>query len=320
MSHSRNWRKVAVLLAGFAVIARTEALQARHLAESTRARYMAEGAISRAIWELRNPDPLTRWASDGRGYDFEFEGAKINVAVQDESDQAMSIYRTIVRLFPGCAQAHLYMGMEYLRTNNLKTATLSLLKDKTNEQISSDDFHQSFTRVEWNPKYLISEKQTLLAGAGWVKEQVKTIRYGSADPQHQYTSYAFAQYTFKPMDLKEVNLGLRYDQNNVYGGQLSPKISFTTPIRKNITWNGSLGLGFKAPDFRQLYLDFNNAAGGGYSVLGREVLTSKLAFLQQQGQIAGYLKDISNEGPIKPERSLSVNTGVHINASPAFSA
>ncbi len=76
---------LAVLLAGFAVFSRTEALQARHLAESTRARYMAEVGISRAIWELRNPDPLTRWASDGRGYDFEFEGAKIKVAVQDES-------------------------------------------------------------------------------------------------------------------------------------------------------------------------------------------------------------------------------------------
>ncbi|MBK6817584.1 MAG: hypothetical protein IPG82_19540 [Saprospiraceae bacterium] len=74
------------------------------------------------------------------------------------------------------------------------SAVADYLKDKTNEQISSDDFHQSFTR-EWNPKYLISEKQTLLAGAGWVKEQVKTICYGSADPQHQYTSYAFAQYT-----------------------------------------------------------------------------------------------------------------------------
>jgi general secretion pathway protein K len=76
---------LAVLLSGFAVIARTEALQARHLAESTRARYMAEVGISRAIWELRNPDPLTRWAGDGRSYDFEFEGAKINVAIQDES-------------------------------------------------------------------------------------------------------------------------------------------------------------------------------------------------------------------------------------------
>ena len=57
-------------------------------------------------------------------------------AVQDESDQAMSIYRTIVRLFPGCAQAHLYIGMEYLRTNNLKTATLSLMKAK---EINSTD-------------------------------------------------------------------------------------------------------------------------------------------------------------------------------------
>lgn len=76
---------LAVLLAGFAVVARTEALQARHLAESTRARYMAEVGISRAVWELRNPDPLTRWAGDGRDYEFEFEGAKIVVAIQDES-------------------------------------------------------------------------------------------------------------------------------------------------------------------------------------------------------------------------------------------
>lgn len=76
---------LAVLLAGFAVIARTEALQARHLAESARARYMAEVGISRAVWELRNPDPLTRWAGDGRGYSFEFEGATIDVAIRDES-------------------------------------------------------------------------------------------------------------------------------------------------------------------------------------------------------------------------------------------
>ena len=76
---------LAVLLAGFAVMARTEALQARHLAESTRARYMAEVGISRAVWEMRNQDPLTRWVGDGRSYDFEFEGAKISVGIQDES-------------------------------------------------------------------------------------------------------------------------------------------------------------------------------------------------------------------------------------------
>ena len=65
-----------------------------------------------------------------RSFIYAWVGMAHSFAVQDESDQAMSIYRTIVRLFPGCSQAHLYMGMEYLRTNNLKTATLSLMKAK----------------------------------------------------------------------------------------------------------------------------------------------------------------------------------------------
>jgi anaphase-promoting complex subunit 6 len=48
----------------------------------------------------------------------------------------MSVYRTISRLFPGCYSAHLYMGMEYLRTNNLKTSLLSLHYAK---EINSND-------------------------------------------------------------------------------------------------------------------------------------------------------------------------------------
>ena len=47
-------------------------------------------------------------------------------ASQNESDQAMAAYRTAARLFPGCYYAHLCIGMEYLRTNNLRTALLSL--------------------------------------------------------------------------------------------------------------------------------------------------------------------------------------------------
>ena len=43
-------------------------------------------------------------------------------AAQDESDQALSAYRTCLRLFPGCHYANLYLGMEYIRSNNLKTA------------------------------------------------------------------------------------------------------------------------------------------------------------------------------------------------------
>jgi anaphase-promoting complex subunit 6 len=63
-------------------------------------------------------------------------GMAHSFAIQDESDQAMSVYRTISRLFPGCNLAHLYSGMEYLRTNNLKSAALAFAQAK---DISSDD-------------------------------------------------------------------------------------------------------------------------------------------------------------------------------------
>lgn len=59
-------------------------------------------------------DYLPAWIAYGHTY-----------AAQDQSDQAMSAYRTVSRLFPGCYFASLYMGMEYLRTKNLRTALLS---------------------------------------------------------------------------------------------------------------------------------------------------------------------------------------------------
>ena len=37
----------------------------------------------------------------------------------------MAAYRTAARLFPGCHLANLFIGMEYLRTNNLQTAKMS---------------------------------------------------------------------------------------------------------------------------------------------------------------------------------------------------
>ena len=40
----------------------------------------------------------------------------------DESDQALNAYRSCLRLFPGCHFSNLYIGMEFIRTNNFKTA------------------------------------------------------------------------------------------------------------------------------------------------------------------------------------------------------
>ena len=76
---------VAILLGSFAVVARTENLQARHLLDGTRARYAAEAGINLASWALRLPDMEARWVPDGRPYTFAFGEAKVEVSIHDES-------------------------------------------------------------------------------------------------------------------------------------------------------------------------------------------------------------------------------------------
>lgn len=76
---------LAILLGGFLLLARSETLQSRFLLDATRARYAAEAGISRTAYELRRADPLARWVPDGRTYAFEFDGAKVEVEIEDES-------------------------------------------------------------------------------------------------------------------------------------------------------------------------------------------------------------------------------------------
>ena len=75
---------VAILIGGFVLIARTEQLESRHLEDGARARYAAEAGLSRAVYELMRPALETRWVADGRPYELEFDGAKVEVRVHDE--------------------------------------------------------------------------------------------------------------------------------------------------------------------------------------------------------------------------------------------
>jgi general secretion pathway protein K len=76
---------LTILLGSFALFSRTEALQARHLFDTTQARYAGEAGINRAVYQVALTDPLQRWVPDGRAYDFEFEGAELQVSITDES-------------------------------------------------------------------------------------------------------------------------------------------------------------------------------------------------------------------------------------------
>jgi outer membrane receptor for ferrienterochelin and colicins len=81
----------------------------------------------------------------------------------------------------------------------------------------------------------------------------------------------------------------RLDHNSVYGTAISPRFSVLWKPDAHIRLSGSIGSGFKAPDFRQLFVTFSNRlAGAGYDLIGAQRLGVTL----------------------EPERSVSYDVGV----------
>lgn len=75
---------VTIVLGGFAVLARTEGMQARYQFAQVQARYAAEAGLARAVLALHDPDQRHRWRVDGQPYRFGFNGAKVTVKITDE--------------------------------------------------------------------------------------------------------------------------------------------------------------------------------------------------------------------------------------------
>lgn len=76
---------MTIIVGTYAVLARTESMQARFLFDTTVARYAAESGIHRAAFEMRNNDPETRWVPDGRPYRIESGQAEVEIRITDES-------------------------------------------------------------------------------------------------------------------------------------------------------------------------------------------------------------------------------------------
>jgi len=75
---------LAILLGGYAALARTEGLQARYQFAQTQAHYAAEAGIMRAFYGLQDPVVKRRWIGDGRIYVFRYDGATVTVSAISE--------------------------------------------------------------------------------------------------------------------------------------------------------------------------------------------------------------------------------------------
>jgi outer membrane receptor for ferrienterochelin and colicins len=170
-------------------------------------------------------------------------------------------------------------------------------------------FDQTFYRPEIQTEYFLNSKNVLTIGIGRIWESVEATRYD--DKMKYYTNYAYGQYEWQPIDKLNLLIGARYDHHSAYGAQLSPKFSAQYSASSWLSIRGSAGVGFKAPDFRQLYLNFTNATVG-YSVFGSQVLAESIARLEDEGQVDQILVDPSTFGDIEAETSIAYNLGFKI--------
>lgn len=199
----------------------------------------------------------------------------------------------------------LQLQYEFYYTN-YKASEL-LASPVTDDILNESDFDQNLLRPEVRATYSIKPKNDITVGVGYNHENLDRTFFDDAVVFN--SQYAFAQYDFYPLEKVNVILGARFDNHSEYQSQFSPKASANWKLTDEISIKGSVGYGFKAPDFRQLYFDFTNSAVG-YTVLGYNVAVEKVQQLDEQGQILDILFPLAelNE-PLEAESSIGYNLG-----------
>lgn len=201
--------------------------------------------------------------------------------------------------------------------SNYATET-RITRASDNNLYSLDEFEQKFSRTEGQGDLFINKNSILTLGAGYIWEGVNSTRYVDSS----FTSaYAFAQYLWEPTSKLDITSGLRFDDHVAYGNNLSPKLAVGYKLNEDLKVRASIGGGFKAPDFRQLLLDFSNPTIG-YSVMGTSVVQDGIERLISSGETfrtdpqenpnainnARANAAVAAEG-LSAERSLSINLG-----------
>ncbi|RPD42094.1 TonB-dependent receptor plug domain-containing protein [Chitinophaga barathri] len=168
-------------------------------------------------------------------------------------------------------------------------------------------FTQQYIKPEYQLDWQVHPKHLLTAGLGYVRESVEATRY---DEKMAFnTGYLFLQENWQPAERWNILLGGRFDMHDQYPSQFSPKLSASYRFLPQWRVMASVGRGYRAPDFRQLYLHFNNAAVG-YTVAGTRLAKDILLQMQQQGLIRQLYVDPENLNELDAESSWSYNLGV----------
>jgi len=180
------------------------------------------------------------------------------------------------------------------------------LNDIDDQLFEKNQFNQWFFRPEIRSHYQIG-KNTFTSGIGINYETLNRTYFQKKASLN--SEYIFGQMEWFIEKKWNILMGFRYDNHHQYQSQLSPKIALNFKWNEVFSIKSSIGYGYKAPDFRQLYFDFNNSSVG-YTVLGYNVAEEKMKVLQNQGQVL-FSNGFDFTSGLKPESSLNFNLGAY---------
>lgn len=190
-----------------------------------------------------------------------------------------------------------------LYTTNYKND--SFLNDENNLLYEKTYYDQWLFRPEVRTTFSIKNDK-LTAGVGLNYETLDRTYFESN--VNFNSQYVFVQYDYNPSGKLNILTGFRYDNHSEYASQFSPKLAVNYKFNNNFSLKSSVGYGYKAPDFRQLFFDFTNPSVG-YTVLGYNVAEDRLNEFEEQGQLLSRTAGISFDKPLEAESSINFNFG-----------
>ena len=183
-----------------------------------------------------------------------------------------------------------------------------LFTDSTGEQNTLSNFDLMLIKPEIRLYYSPWKNHQYTFGTGITHQKLDRTSFFNKPKFNAPFAYFQYDVTF----LEDFNLiaGGRYDAHNQYESQFSPKIALRYQWFENLGLKASIGYGYKAPEFRQLYFDFTNSQVG-YTVLVYNAVSNRLPAMQEAGEIAQILYSIDKElnQDLRPESATNYNIG-----------
>ena len=104
--------------------------------------------------------------------------------------------------------------------------------------------------IQGNHNYRLNEKITI---GGGIQSEYRTIQSNDRGGHDDMHVGLFVQTAYKPVSKLTINAGIRLDNDENYGTEISPQISASYSLKKTI-FRSSFGKGIRAADYTERYI------------------------------------------------------------------